>query len=153
MSMPGARLEQLASEMKGVADSGRAVGQPVLRIAREHDELLHRPRRHGGIEREHVAFGAADRSDGLQVREHVIAKLAVDARVHRDRRRGNEQRVSVRRRLGDRLGSDGAVRGRPILHDDGLPRLRLEFFCHHPRDRIRRAGREWDDDGGRSAGV
>ncbi len=149
----GAGFEQLAREMQRVADARRAIGQLVGGIARQRDQLAHRRGTQGGVDRQHIAVGAAKRGDGGEIREHVVRQLAVDARVDRDRCRGDEQCQPVRRRLAHGLGGDGAVGGGPVLDDDRLPELRLQRPREHAGDGIGRSSRERHHDRDRAARI
>ena len=56
--------------------------------------------------------------DRHEVALRVIREILVQTRVHGDRRiRGDEERVTVGRRLRRRFGADVAARARPVIHD------------------------------------
>src|SRR5215468_430069 len=80
------------------------------------DELGNRLDRHRGmhLHEKRLAMNACDRSD---VADQIETELVVERGVDRVHHSGHKQRISVRGRVHDRLGTDIAGRARPILDD------------------------------------
>jgi hypothetical protein len=68
----------------------------------------------------HDVCVAADSCDRRDVADEIEIELVVERRVDRVRCACQEQRVAVRRRLHDRLGTDIAGGARPVLDDELL---------------------------------
>src|SRR5207249_5104541 len=79
-----------------------------------------------------------DNSNGFEVGDWIVGKLPIERRRSRHADIMYQERVSVRRRLGDTIGSNGAAGADNIFDDD----LLLESFAHRradqPRDHVGR---------------
>ena len=135
---------------------GRA-GGPVIELARlglgQRDEFRQRARRHLGVDRKQQRVLDQD-GDRLEIALEVEAELRVERRIDRERGRHDQQRVAVRRRLGDGVGADHRARARAVLDDDRLAERFLEVWLQQPRhDVLRRAGLRGHDDADRPARI
>ncbi len=107
--------------MRAGAHPGRAILHLALVRLRVGDEFLQI------VDRQILADDQNPRRfrnqpDQLEIPGGVVGRLLVE-RLAVGVRAGvaDQQRVSVRRRLGDAGAADRAGRGTDILHDDGLP--------------------------------
>ena len=79
---------------------------------------------------------------GREVLQDVVGQLAVHGGVDAMRSGvAHDQRVAVRRRLGDDLGADHASGTGPILDDDLLPKRGRQPLGDESRDDVRRIAR------------
>src|SRR5215470_1226772 len=88
----------------------------------------------------------------LEVLERVERHVLDQRRIGGERACRGQQRVAVRRRVGNGGGSNVAAGADAVLDDDRLAELLLKFgshCAHHDVDAT--AGRESDDEGDRSA--
>jgi hypothetical protein len=100
-----------------------------------------------GADDEHVGNGG-DVGDVLEVGSRVVGHPFVQRIVDRHHAGGrHEQRVPVRRRLGDGVGADVACGPGLVLDHDGLAERTRKTVGQEPRKNVGRAsGRERDDD-------
>ena len=82
---------------------------------------------------------ADDARDRRDVADEIEIELVVERRVDRVRRRGQEERVAVGRRVHDGLGADIAAGARPVLDDELLAEPLRQPLPHQPRDDVGRA--------------
>jgi hypothetical protein len=61
---------------------------------------------------------AADARDWGDIADKIVVEMLVERGVDRLRPADQEQRVAVRRRMGDRFGADVAAGARPIVDDE-----------------------------------
>src|SRR5213079_3649454 len=85
----------------------------------------------------------------------VVAELVVEARPDRERPDVTPQeRVAVRRRLGDRFAAYRPTRAAAVVHQDLLPEGRRPRLADEARGRVHRfARREGNDEADRFGGV
>ena len=108
--MPVFKLHQLADEMRRRARSGRAVGELPGIFLRFGDELLQSlPRRFAF---DHRCVRAAGRQRERREILHGEAGILVNDRNQHDRRRRDENRVAVRRRVLGGLNAHRAAAAR-----------------------------------------
>jgi hypothetical protein len=89
---------------------------------------------------------------GREVALGVVRKLGVGRRDDRVRRRHHQQRVTIRRCLGDRISAHDAARGRAIVDDHRLAERLLQMRLQQTRGRVvEPAGRERHDQPDRPA--
>ena len=116
----GERQEKLSREVRQAARTRRAVVQFPRRRAGVGDELaqvLSRQRRRHDDEKRR----SRGERDGHEVAYRVVGKLAEELRGARERGEREEQRVAVRRALGDMIGADDAGARRAVLDHEALP--------------------------------
>ena len=150
----GERLELLAAEMKDRAQPGRTVGVFARVLPDQRDETLDVVCRHRRMNPEHRRRHA-DLRDGREIAHRVVRHLVVEARIDGvggDRR--HQQRVTVRRGLGDHVGADVAARPGLVLDEELLAQEVAHLGPDDARDRIgRSAGREGHHDADRFGGI
>ena len=115
----GHHLEQLADNMASTPNAARRhidLARICLRIG---DELWNSFGRHRRMHHHDVGV-AADGCDRGDVAEEIEVELIVERRVDRVEATDQEQRVTVRRRFHDRLGTDIAGGTRPVFDDEWL---------------------------------
>ena len=111
------RIEQLSREVRGVAGTGRGVGNLAGLGAGERDELLHVLHRQGGVgdQQQGIVHHVGDLREVLQ---RVVRELLVDEGVHRERSGGSRDgtdaavhrdRTFFRRIVGRRHCQSGVV--------------------------------------------
>src|SRR5215475_532602 len=83
---------------------------------------------------------ADDARDGGDVAEKNEIEFVVEGRVDRIRRTCDEERIAVRRRPHDRLGSDIVAATRAVFDDELLAQPLREPWSDEPRDNVRRTG-------------
>jgi hypothetical protein len=116
---PGHHVEQLAAHMAGSSDAGRSetdLARIGLGVGYELRDCLGWNRR---IDH-HDEREADDACDGGDVAEKNEIEFVVKARVDRVRRSCDEERIAVRRRPHDRLGSYIAAATRAVFDDELL---------------------------------
>ena len=142
----GHELEQLGRDMGSGAVARRGEVELAgigLGIGDELGNRFDRQRRihlhdHGG------AHDARDRSD---IAEEIEIEVVVERHVDHVRRRDQEQRIAVGRRVGSGLGTDIAAGARPVVDDELLAEpLRQPVADQAGVDVGRGAGRKADDD-------
>src|SRR6266516_7468652 len=84
---------------------------------------------------------ADDAGDGGDVAEKNEIEFVVESRVDRVRRTCDEERIAVRRRPHDRLGSDIVAATRAVFYDELLAEPLREPRSDEPRENVGRAGR------------
>src|SRR6266436_312661 len=77
-----------------------------------------------------------DSCDRRDVADEIEIEFVVERRVDRVRRACQEQRVAVRRRLHDRLGTDIAGGTRSVLDDEWLAEALRQPLTHQARDGV-----------------
>ena len=106
------------------ADPDRRIGDLARPGGRVGDQFLERAIRRGGGRGQHPLAGGRD-DDGRKAARHIERQRLAECRQHRQRGVRHQQRVAVRRRLGDRICPDDPAAARPRLDDDALmPALR-----------------------------
>jgi hypothetical protein len=111
----------------------------------ESDQVGHRLRRERRV-RFHDQRDAVDRRHRRNVVDKIVVEMFEQRGVDRVRRRGEEQRVTVRRRVHDRLGADIAAGAGPVLDHDRLTETIRQKLRGHARDNVDlAAGRKADD--------
>src|SRR5262245_43645614 len=83
---------------------------------------------------------ADDARDGGDVAEKNEIEFVVQGRVDRVRRSCDEERIAVRRRPHDRLGSDIVAATRAVFDDELLAQPLREPWPDEPRDNVGRTG-------------
>ncbi len=87
-----------------------------------------------------------DARDRRDVAHEIELEIAVERRVHRVGRDRHQDRVAVRRGLGDVFGADIAGGARPVLDHELLAEPLRQMLPREPRDGVGcAAGRERDD--------
>ncbi len=142
----GGALQHLDGEMARRPVARRAVVEigAGLRLG---DQIRHR--RDAALEARHQHLrGEADVGDRREILLRVVGQLGIDRgcdAVRRDRH--HQERVAIRRRLGDDVGADAAARAWPVLDHHLLAQRLGELVGHHARQDVGRlAGREGHDD-------
>src|SRR5512132_17515 len=146
----GLCLEQLAGEMRrqAVARGGEI---ELARISlRERDQLGHGSGRHGRIHHQDVGL-RSDQADRSEIRFRVEIDLLVERGIRgKDGVVAGEQRVAVRRSVGDGLSRDVAACARPVVDHERLAEDLLELAAEDAREHVARpTRREGHDEGHR----
>src|SRR5215216_722596 len=90
---------------------------------------------------------AHEARDGRDVADEIEIQFVVERRIDRVRRTDQEQRVTVRRRVHDRLGGEVAAGAQPVLNDEWLAEpFREPLTDQAGEDVVRTAGGKADDD-------
>src|SRR5450759_3164678 len=138
-------LQQFRRKMAGGACAARAIVELAGIPARDLHELLERLRRHRRMDRQQIAHGA-DQSDGREVLVRIIVELGVQQWAQGNHRRGEHDRVTIRRRFRSDLQANVTARAWPGVGHYGLPDLLGEFRRDQPADDVGRAtGRKRHD--------
>ena len=91
--------------------------------------------------------------DRRELLERVLVEIGIEARIDRDGVADDQQRVAVRRRIGDKDRAGGIACAGLVLDDDRLGPDRAQSFGEDARDRIdRTAGRRRHDQPHRARG-
>ncbi len=138
---PGHLLEHLAGEMNGAAGAGRSEIELAGILFGVGDELRHRVGRHRRVHfHHHRQIG--DQRQHPEVFHRIVRQLLVEHRIeHEDRRRRDEQRVTVGLGAGHGFGGDGALRTGLVLDDDRLLQVPAEILADQPAEDIGRTAR------------
>jgi hypothetical protein len=104
--------------------------------------------RHGGMRHQRM-MQHREAGDRLEILHRIVAELTIEVRIDREGHVGAEQqRVTIRRRLGHVFGRDLRVAARLVLGDDLLIPHLAEIERQHARGRVGgAAGRGGHDDG------
>ena len=113
----GAALEQLAGEMGRAAGAGRRERGPAAVLLGIGDELRDRLRRRGVRHRHDIRIGG-EQGHRREIGECIVAERREQKAVDGKRQRREQDRVAVRRRMGDRLGADIGAAAALVLDDD-----------------------------------
>ena len=140
--------------MNAAADAGRGIGELARIGLGVGDQLLDVFRRHRRMHHQHQRAGA-DQADRLEILARVVADIAVERRIDRQRPGAAEhQRVAVRRGLGDRARRDRAARAAAVLDHDLLAEHRAHLVGGDTRhDVVAAAGRVGHHQRDRPVGV
>src|SRR6516165_2056808 len=109
------------------------------------DEATYRFGRHARIDR-HQNWSGSDHCDRCKVLDGVVGQLRVDARVDDVAGRHQQQRVTVRRSLGDNLGAKDATGTAPIVDHDRSTEACTQFLAEHAPNDVGTAARWVRDD-------
>ncbi|MNT21674.1 hypothetical protein D3C72_1570210 [compost metagenome] len=102
--------------------------------------------RHAAVDRQHGARGG-DVGDRAQLSARIVGQLLVQRQVGRDRAgNGHQQRIAVRRRLGDVVGADDAAGTALVLHHHRLAELARQAIADGARQRVGQPARRVGDD-------
>ena len=141
----GHHLEQFDGEIRRRAGGRRADAELAgigLGIGDEAGDVL-RLKRRVHFQHQRDAIDGADRRG---VAREVVRQVGEQRRVHGIGRRGEEQRVAVRRGVDDRLGAEIAAGAGLVLDHDGLAeRIAQPLRCDPRGDVDLAAGGEADD--------
>ena len=141
---PGHHLEHLAGDVAGTSDSGRRHVELAgigFGIGDELGDGLHRQR----IIDIQDLIAAAEGGDRRDFAGEIDG--AIERGVDHVVRRNDQQRVTVRRRARDHLGSDIGGGARPVLDDECLAEPLLQPFRHQASEDVDRLpGGKADDD-------
>src|SRR6185436_11683665 len=134
----------LHREVRRGADARGGVGKPLL--AREADQPLQVLRRHRGIDGDDVRRARAE-DHRHEVGERIVARVRIEARVHRIRDARHQQRVAIGGRALHLLRGEVAARAALVLDYHGLSEDLAELRRGEPRDDVGGAARrEADED-------
>jgi hypothetical protein len=142
-------LEQRAGEMGERGRTRRGVVEHARPGLRERDQVLHRLRRHAGVEREHEGRAAQHR-DRREILDRIIGDGG-EARGHRMRAGiGEPQRMAVRLRARDLRGAEAATAADAVLDHELLAQALAELLRDQARHGVGAApGRERHDEADR----
>jgi hypothetical protein len=154
---PGDHLQVLHRQVAGTGVAGRPVVDLAGVAPDVRDELLEVPRRHVGMDDEHVRNARQHRHRD-EVPVHVVGQVVEDVRVHGQRAHmTQDQRVPVGRglgHLGHRWNSGTAAL---VVDEHRLAELPAQLLRHGARDDLARAaggeGHDEADRPGRPAGL
>ena len=100
-----------------------------------------------------VGFGGEQRNQRGVVRE-VEFGILVERRVDEIGTRGEQERVSIRRRVDDHLGCEVGAGACAVFDDELLSEPFRQPLSHQPRENVRRsAGCKTDDDAHGARGI
>ena len=134
--------QQFHGQMRQRADAGRGVIELARILLGVGDEFLERLERRSRIADQHLRHRGDDR-DRHQVFFGVVRQLRLQRGVDGVVRRRQQDRVAVRRRLGDGVGGDDTAGARLVFDHDRLAQIFSHLRGHHARDDVdRAAGRE-----------
>src|SRR5262245_1051890 len=95
-----------------------------------------------------------DACDGHKIPDEIEIELFIEGRVNRVGRRGEEQRIAVRRRMGDCLCCDVGTTARSVLDKELLAEPLRQPSSYQPRHDVGyTAGSKSDHDTDRSCGI
>lgn len=115
----GLEHEELHRQVRGGADAGGCVHQLAGARLRERDQLLRRAHRERRMHDEQVGLPDALRDRG-EIAQSIVRQRLVNGWIDRQSRQSDQQRVTVRGRLGHYLRAyDGGCAGARI-DDNGL---------------------------------
>jgi hypothetical protein len=113
-------FEKLAAEVVRGADPGMSVSELAGLGAGKGDELRKRLGGYGGRNDQEVRCDE-HLGDRGKILERIVGQLVIEARADHQRRvAAHEERVAVRRRLGDPIGCDVAAGAGDVLDDHRL---------------------------------
>ncbi len=135
-------LDALHREVRRGADAGRCVGK--LFLPRELDQLLEVFRRHRRIHGDDVRRGRPE-DHRNEIGERVVARVRIQARVHRVSDARDEQRIAVGRGALHLLRGDVAAGAGLVLHHHRLTKRLRQLRRHQARDQIGGARRRKAD--------
>ena len=139
--------------MPSGADSGRTVVEQSLEALRPIDELPEVSHWRRRVHHQHQA-GGRELRDRSETVHRVIRQLRIQSRVHRVLVIGEEQRVTVGRRVRGQLAGDHARRARSVVHHDRLLEGFGEMHGERAREDVGRAAlRRRRDQADRTGGV
>ena len=124
--------QQLHGQVRIGADPRRCVGQRARMLLGVGDQLGQRLGGHRGVQRQHARQRHHER-DRREIAQRVVEDLLVGQMIDRERARGHQQRVAVRRRARGRLDADHVAGARPVLD--------IELLSHHLRELLRQHAR------------
>jgi hypothetical protein len=138
-------FEQFAREMASAPDTGRRHVDLAWIGLGIRNELGDRRGRNGWIDHqdEGTAGDACDRRD---IADEIELEIAVERRVACVRNADQEKRISVGRRIHDRLRGDVRASAWPILDDKGLAKPLRQPLPNQPRNDVVPTGRGKADD-------
>ena len=122
--------------MVQAADARRAVRHLALVRANVFDEFLQRMNRQILIEDQRKRIGA-DVADWRKILQRVVTHLLDRGHNRHYRQRCEEKRIAIRRRLGDKIGSDSATCAGFILDDERLAKSFVETLRSHAGETVR----------------
>jgi len=128
-------FHQLTREMRGGAITGVAERQLARLRTRRREQIGQRIDRRIGLHQEQVGRRANQR-DRREIGERIVGQLVVKVRVERVPGGDNDQRVAVRRRLGQRLRCNRAARTGAVLDDDCLAPAFGQLIAQRAPDNI-----------------
>jgi hypothetical protein len=129
---PGSRLEHLDHQLS--ADRRAIRELPRLRLG-ERDELLDRRGGELRLTDDHERQ-RADLSHSGEIARGIERQVWVEARIDRQRRRREQQRVAIRARLRDEIVADSRARARPVVHDHALAPAVAQLLADQTREEI-----------------
>ena len=142
----GHHLEQFAGHMRPGADAGRRDVELAGIGLGIGDQLGHRFHRKLRIDHDDER-GAADGADRREVAGEIEIQMLIKRGVDGIGRDDEEERIAVRRGVGDDFGADIAGGARPIVDDELLTEAFRHRLRHQARDNVgRQTGRKTDDD-------
>ena len=138
----GHGLEQFGREVRLAPAARRTVKQFTGMFLCKRNELPDRFHRHRVVHDQYLR-GRYQHRNRREVPDRIVGELAIQTRIDGVRGRKDQQRVTIRRRLGDILGADIGARPRAVVDDDLLPPFLGQLLPQSAREYVRRAaGRE-----------
>ena len=134
------RIQELTRQvMRRAAAGGAEVVLLRLRLG-ERDHVLDRlrPYRRTGDENDGRRARAGD---GREILHRIERQFAVEAGIDGERNDRHQQRVTVRRGLGDDIGADVAARAAAVVDHHCLPHAVGKFLAHRAGDDVGGAAR------------
>ena len=136
-----ALAQHLAGHVRAAAGAGRSIGESSGLGAGQFDQLAQVLRRHRRVG-DHEDTRVAKFGDRREIAQHIETRLCVDVRVDDDGAViAEQQRVAVRRALGDQFRADVAGRARPVFDDHRLAETRAELVGDRARAVVGNAAR------------
>ena len=130
--------EQHLGQERRAAGAGRCHRELAGLGLGEVDQLLDRMGRRG-VRHEHEIGKLGDKRDRREIRNRIVAQRAVEAGVHRQRRGGEQDRVSVGIGARDVFVADVGAGASLVLDENLLAPHPRQLFGEHACDDIRRA--------------
>ena len=145
----GQVLEQLGGDMQISADTGRGIIELARLLLRQRDELGHRFRRHRGMHHQHKRR-RRQQGNRCEILDRVERHFFIKARIHHERQRIQQQRMTIGRGPCGDLRTNVARGTRPVVNHELLPQRLAHTIEHHAPQRIhapaRRVGQDDADD-------
>ena len=125
--------EQLSGQMGRAADAiGGVIDLPRIGLGERH-QILHRFHRQGRMHH-HQQRRLGEQTDRLKILQRIIGRLLLHIRNDRHRRHvRQQQRITIRRRLGREFGRDHAARPGPVVDGELLLERAGQLLPDHAR--------------------
>ena len=132
---PGHRGKQRTQQVLRAAIAGRRVVNRARLGFRQRHQLRDVPGRECDRHHQHIRRRAKI-DHHFKIADRIVVELFVQRAADQVRVGGDQQRVTIRRRLGDKLRPDGAARARLVLDGDALLPQVLQLEREDARRRI-----------------